>query len=244
MADLDLLRSKYPEHWCLLENLNRLTDPAIHQDWLDGGFLHTTFDIRRYCVGEFIRKFDEKFPYWVLPNRYKSICTTEVKLWVEVYRLVEEVFRYYPGTYDHPATWFHDIVYERQLVFFFAFNDSEDINKGTFLKKIRGQNQQLWTLKGSKEDLRNSSGVIEGDPFESIPFDRQDAPATWQLIWDAMALLEEAKKHDFRKRFYTPMVIARRAHTTFVASPGSQLLIPGEDGCEIKNWGGRRSQNE
>jgi hypothetical protein len=128
ISKLDLLRSKYPEHWWLMVNLDQLTALRINQDWLDGGFLQTTFKIRLYCVGEFIRKtFDKEFPYLLLPNRHKSICKTEVKLWVEVYRLVEEAFRYYPVTYDRPATWFHEIVCEGQLVFFFAFNNSENL---------------------------------------------------------------------------------------------------------------------
>jgi hypothetical protein len=206
--------------------LDWLVDTECNKKLLDCGWKKSFFNLRGYCVGEFVRqKLIKEYSDWKLPNCHKSACTTEVELWLKVYDLIEKVFELYPGTYKHPALWFYAIIQERALVLFRNFQNSDNKGKDDYIARIQRQNKQLLTL-------------------EANPFDSQTALHTWQLIDRAITIADQGSDKTFRSKIFTPMVRARMALTTYVAAPGSELLIDGEYGVDSKNKGGRKPEKQ
>lgn len=132
--------------------------------------------------------------------------------------LVQEVFLLDSSGYIHPSTWFSCNCLELRLVGPFA----PDQGKELFIKQLRSENRQLLALDNPF------------DPFSSCPH-------TWKLIEQATGFAGRRGLDIFRTGTYTPMVKARMALTTYLASealvlaPTSQGVIIGRQGCDILN---------
>lgn len=213
IANLSLHNCPIEREWLLI--IDWLTNPKCQLNEVCHPADRVRLRYREYAMAELIRlKWDTKFKAFKVPTVHRKLYKLEGNLWFRVLNLVQEVFLLNRSGYYHPAEWFACILIESKLVGVFA----TDLGKDQFFKQLRSENKQLLTLNN--------------------PFYSSNCPHTWKLIQQSMRFADQLDQ--FRTGTYTPMVKARQALTTYLASE-AKVLEPTNQGAIVHRQGRKRS---
>ncbi|BAY12996.1 hypothetical protein NIES2098_61880 [Calothrix sp. NIES-2098] len=176
----------------LVAVFEEITSEEQNQDLIQTVTGRQLLQYHKAVVGEFYRQnIDAKFPHWKLKRNERAIIKPEVEIWKAVLTMLEQIHLLKPLT-RYPALMLRDLILERNLmVLNFACLDGQ-VPVKNYLARLQQQNRKL---RGSEN-----------------PFAREESPYAWEIITQAITFAK--RDHQFRLKFYTPVV---RARETFVA---------------------------
>jgi len=170
---------------------------------------HINLWMRRFVIGEFIRKYiNKRFDGCIMSRTWKKEVKErvrlEAKLWGETWKMIGRVYQLSIFAPDHhEALTFYKIILECSLLQPYLAKLSPEgfqcLTATAFVRDIQTQNKQLQQL-----------GV---ECSTEIPFDRNSSPVTWQLIEQSRKL---ASYNDDFKAQYMAVVSARMSLATHI----------------------------